>query len=66
MPYNEKKPKIEGFLKQSSHAWLHQSQAQFHGCPTCFSKKYYVEPSPKILEKLFLKRQPENVALSNS
>ena len=24
-----------------------------------------VEPSPKILEKLFLKRQPENVALSN-
>ena len=56
MPYKEKKTKIEGFLKQLSHAWLHQSQAQFHGCPTCFSKRYYVEPSPKILEKLFLKR----------
>ena len=66
MPYKEKEKKIEGFLKQSSHAWLHHSRAQFHGCPTCFSERYYVEPSPKILEKLFLKRQPENVALSNS
>ena len=39
--------------KQTNHAWLHQRQTQFHGCSTCFSKRHYIEISPKPQRSIF-------------